>query len=86
MSNRNRLKLGGTVCWENISDNGITYPLQVRYSLHQFDLFRGSVVAWKLSTHTLGETVPLKDGITITMDRAAISNNGDSLSSQSHHR
>ncbi len=69
----------GTVCWRNLGENGITYPIQVKYSLHQFDLFRGSVAVWELDTHAPGETIPVKDGITITMDRATVSNTGDAL-------
>lgn len=69
----------GTVCWEGLRENGITYPVQMKYSLHKFDLFRGSVAVWKVSEHTVGEAIPIKDGITITMDRTAVSPNGNSL-------
>ncbi len=69
----------GTVCWRNLAENGITYPVQVKYSLHRFDLFRGSVAVWKLDTHTLGDTITIKDGITITMDSASVTHNGDAL-------
>ncbi len=39
----------GTVCFRDPDENDITYPIQVRYSLHRFDLFRGSVVVWSMN-------------------------------------
>jgi len=72
-------KMGGTVCWENISQNGISFPLKMRYSLHTFDPFKKSVARWKLETHTVGETVQLNNNITITVNRAMPLNDGDGL-------
>ncbi len=71
--------MGGSVCWENISGNGLSYPLKIKYSLHTVDLLKKSVAVWTLATHGIGETPSLNNKVTITVDRATLLQDGDGL-------
>jgi hypothetical protein len=71
--------MSGTVCWRDISVNGLSYPLQVKYSLHTIDILKKSVAVWTLDTHKIGETVSINNQVTIALDNVSVSNNGDAL-------
>jgi hypothetical protein len=62
-----------------VGGHGLTYPLQIKYSLHMFDPFNKSTALWTMQAYSPGEAIKLKDLVTITLDRIAVSNGGDEL-------